>query len=134
MAKRQRWAAQRDDLAIEFRRLVRGHSPSDLRWLLNTKAMTDTLYIYGCDKREARKPLPSEIPWPMLYILTRHHKSFRTTGKIKPAREVVNQAFQTFSDRVRWKAYFDGFRQHTERPCCFHELYNEGHLQIHTSS
>ena len=95
-----------DWMASEFRFLLRGHSPSDVDWLLNLQRMQQHVYIYDFHARCAFHPSGNQIAWPILYLLSRHHKSYRRYGSRIPDLQQVAEAMKNFSNRIRWKIHF----------------------------
>ena len=88
-----------------FRRMVRGHSLCDINWMMDVEGIKKSIYMYDPDKKCTRRP-DSEIPWPVLYILTRYHRKHRINFGKTPRMEWISEALNNFTQKMKWRRLF----------------------------
>jgi hypothetical protein len=78
---------------------------SDWQWLLCFPLLADKIYIYDHSTLSARKSAPGEVPWQILWYLTRFHKKHRFS-RDRPKLETLIPYLASFEAKVRWQYKF----------------------------
>ncbi len=82
-----------------------GWDLADWQWLLCFHLLADKVYIYDSSSLSARKAKPGEIPWQILWFLSRFHKKHRFSHN-SPKLDTLLPYLASFESKLRWSYKF----------------------------
>jgi hypothetical protein len=87
-----------------FWRLLSGCSLTDLAWLFRWRELHELIYIFDDESTSARRPLISELPWPVVLTLAPHSRKYISMPKSIPNIKKYKEDLQTIRNRIMWRS------------------------------
>ena len=104
MKEKSKAASRRPNTKLEFERLVRSCSIHELEDLSACGVSNYGIYEYHPESKCA-SPASSALPWPVEFLLTKHHVKHRFADGRPLTLSDVNRCQERWKSKVRWSHY-----------------------------
>ena len=104
--KRYKRSAKGDIYTRTFMNLMEGALPIDWFNMADFDRLYKQVYLYEMDSRSARHPDPGEVPWPIIYALSRYHAKHQFCSRKLPDIHKIGLQVQNFLHKVEWAWLF----------------------------
>jgi hypothetical protein len=86
--------------------LMRGATIADWIMMSRFEELYKRCYIYDHITATARHPEVGEVPWPIIWAITRYHRKHIWCKRASPDVRRINDQVDQFANRVRWTWHY----------------------------
>ena len=105
--RRKSTERQREEQKREWQRAIftkmKYSTIQDLRWIAQLNSMRPLVKLF--DPNTGCTTVPTDIPWPIVFVLSRFHKRFIATSNKIPGSGKVNESLKGFVCKMRTIKY-----------------------------